>query len=236
MVEYVYVKLGRVAGIYGFNILHHAVHQKSQTLHHRIVYTLCYTIDISIMCIERGATFMKLRPIPIVTTILISSALLFGGWFVYQNTMVKSPIEQVVQGIPGIINSEIQLDRNTLNLTLQLSDDAKLRPVYEEISKKSKSIAGNRTVTINLESKSSDQLDDWWSEALFSVAQAMETRQYGDIPKNLEQFANGTQGLTISTEIDAENVYVHLTEGTHHKYIILPRTPVELGVWPNESL
>lgn len=179
---------------------------------------------------------MKLRPIPVVSTILISAALLFGGWFVYQNTAVKSPIEEVVHGIPGIVHSDIQLDRNSVNLTLQLSEDAKLRSVYEEVSKKSKFVSGNRSLTIDLESQSSDQLDEWWSEALFSVAQAMETRQYGDIPISLEHLAAGTDGLKVHTEIDAENVYVHLNEGSYHKYIVLPRTPIELGVWHNESL
>ncbi|MEX2415875.1 MAG: hypothetical protein WD424_07005 [Paenibacillaceae bacterium] len=179
---------------------------------------------------------MKLRPVPILSTVLISSALLFGGWFVYQNTMVKSPIEEIVQGIPGIVQSDIQLDRKTINLTLQLSDEAKLRSVYEEINKKSKSVTGNRSLTIDLESQSSDQLDQWWSEALFSVAQAMETRQYADIPKSLKELAAGTNGLKVQTEIDADNVYVHLNEGPYHKYIVLPRTPIELGVWNNESL
>jgi hypothetical protein len=179
---------------------------------------------------------MKLRIVPIVSTVLISAALLFGGWFIYQNTAVKSPIEKIVQGIPGIIQSDIQLDRNSVNLTLQLSDDAKLRSVYEEITKKSKSVTGNRTLKIDLESQSSDQLDEWWSKALFNVAQAMETRQYGDIPSSLEELTAGTEGLNVLTEIDTDNVYVHLSEGSHHKYIVLPRTPVELGVWNNESL
>lgn len=179
---------------------------------------------------------MKLRPIPIVSTVLISSVLLFGGWFIYQNTAVKSPMEEIVQGIPGIVHSDIQLDRNSVNLTLQLSNDAELRSVYEEISKKSKSVTGDRSLTINLENQSSDQLDQWWSEALFSVAQAMETRQYGDIPQSLKKLATGTNGLKVKTEIDAENVYVHLNEGSYHKYIVLPRTPIELGVWENESV
>jgi hypothetical protein len=179
---------------------------------------------------------MILRPIPVVSTILISSALLFGGWFLYQNTMVKSPIEDAIQDIPAIIHSDIQIDRNSLYLGLQLSNDAKLRPVYEEISEMSKSLAGKRTVTIDLDSQSSDMLDDWWSEALFNVAQAMETRQYSDIPKSLEQLAVGSDGLRVSSEMDADHVYVHLTDGTHHKYIVLPRAPIQLGVWDNESI
>lgn len=179
---------------------------------------------------------MKLRPVPIVSAVLISSALLFGGWFVYQNTAVKSPIEELVQGIPGIVQSDIQLDRNKVNLSLQLADDAELRSIYEQINKKSKSLSGNRSITIDLESQSSAQLDQWWSEALFPVAQAMENRQYADIPASLEELAAGMNGLKVHTEMDAENVYIHLNEGSNHKYIVLPRTPIQLGVWNNESI
>jgi hypothetical protein len=199
------------------------------------IYSVLY-YDISNHMYREGSYVMILRPIPVVATILISSALLFGGWFLYQNTMVKSPIEDAIQDIPAIISSDIQIDRNSLHLDLQLSNDAKLRPVYEEITEMSKSLAGNRTVTIDLDSQSSDRLDDWWSEALFNVAQAMETRQYSDIPKSLEQLAGGSDGLRVSSEIDTDYVYVHLTDGTHHKYIVLPRTPIQLGVWDNDSI
>jgi hypothetical protein len=64
----------------------------------------------------------------------------------------------------------------------------------------------------------------------------METRQYSDIPKSLEQLAGGSDGLRVSSEIDTDYVYVHLTDGTHHKYIVLPRTPIQLGVWDNDSI
>ncbi len=179
---------------------------------------------------------MKLRPVPIISAILISSVLLFGGWFVYQNTAIKAPIEELIQGIPGIVKTDIQLDRNTVNLTLELADDAELRSIYEQINTKSKSVSGNRSVTIDLESQSSAQLDNWWSEALFPVAQAMENRQYADIPSSLNALAAGINGLKVQTEIDAKNVYIHLSDGTDHKYIVLPRTPIELGVWNNESV
>ena len=185
---------------------------------------------------REGKLGMNLRPIPMISTILICSALLFGGWFIYENTAVKSPIEEAVQAIPGIAESDIQLDRNSINLSLQLSEGAQLRTVYEEVSRKSNSVAGNRSVTIDLQDESSDELDQWWSEALFDVAQAMETRRYGDIPNRLEVLAAGKDGFAISTEMDNHNVYIHLSEGKYNKYIVLPRTPIELGVWNNESI
>src|SRR5690554_1708271 len=100
---------------------------------------------------------MKLSPVPIVSVVLISSALLFGGWFIYQNTAVKDPIEELVRDIPGVVESDIQLDRNTVNLTLELANDAELRSIYEQINKKGQPVIGNRSMKIDLESKSNDQ-------------------------------------------------------------------------------
>jgi hypothetical protein len=31
--------------------------------------------------------------------------------------------------------------------------------------------------------------------------------------------------------MDETNVYVRLTDGVNSKYIILPRTPAQMGVW-----
>ena len=179
---------------------------------------------------------MKLRLVPILSTAIISAALLFGGWYMYQNFMVKNPIQQIADGIPGVTHSEIQSDRNTIDITLQLSNDVNLPAVYEKIRNKSQAVAGERTLTIHVEGTSSDLLDQWWSIALFDVAQSMETRSYGDIPEQLKKHASNSPGLNVETMMDNDNVYVHLSEGSSDKYIVMPRTPVTMGVWPNESI
>jgi hypothetical protein len=179
---------------------------------------------------------VKLRLLPIVLTVVVSSGLLFGGWFLYQSLAVDNPIKDIAQGIPGIIRSDIQIDRDSIHLTLQLSADADLRSVYDEVREKTQSVAGDRSLTIDIDGESSELLESWWSVALFDIAQAMENRQYGDIPVRLNELASGSNGLKVWTEMDDENVYVHLNEGSHHKYIILPRTPMKLGVWSNEPV
>jgi hypothetical protein len=59
----------------------------------------------------------------------------------------------------------------------------------------------------------------------------METKHYADIPAALQAKAGQVPNLKVDTEMDETNVYVRLTQGDFSKYIILPRTPAQLGVW-----
>jgi hypothetical protein len=76
-------------------------------------------------------------------------------------------------------------------------------------------------------------MEKWWSSALFDVAQAMETKQYAQIPVTLQNRA-GESSLKVSTEMDDKYVYITLADGEFSKYVMLSRTPAVMGVWPNE--
>lgn len=93
-----------------------------------------------------------------------------------------------------------------------------------------------RTLKLDVEQNSSELLDEYWDKAMFSVAEAMESRKYTLIPTELDglkaqypQYKN----VIASTEIDDNNVYVSLSNGKESKFIILPRKPATLGVWNN---
>jgi hypothetical protein len=177
---------------------------------------------------------MKLRFIPILITVAASSALLFGGWFFYQSSVVENPIKDVILGVQGVNEVSTNINNSQVSIDLKLSKDADLRNLYSTISKEGASLLNNRELKLNLESQSSPELDQWWSTALFDVAQAMDTKHYADIPTVLKARNQEIPGLSVMTEMDETNVYVRLTDGVHSKYIILPRTPAQMGVWPNE--
>jgi hypothetical protein len=174
---------------------------------------------------------MKLRPIPILITVAASSALLFGGWFLYNSKVVENPINHAIMGVQGVEQVTTNINNTQVSIDLQLSKDADLRNLYSTISKEGTSLLSNRELKLNLNSQSSPELEQWWSTVLFEVAQAMDTRHYADIPQVLKAKDNQIPGLTVMSEMDDINVYVRLTDGTHSKYIILPRTPAQMGVW-----
>lgn len=177
---------------------------------------------------------MKLRLLPVVISVIVSSTVLFGGWFAYNSLAMENPLSDIVTATAGVESSAIQLDSDQVNITLTLKPDADLRTIVNRISKDGSSIIGKRTVHYNLQSKTSAELDTWWSKALFDVAQAMETKHYSDIPKTLQSYAGQPANLKVDTEMDEHYVYVRLTDGDSSKFVMLPRTPGKIGVWPNE--
>lgn len=177
---------------------------------------------------------MKLRLIPVVLSVLVSASLLFGGYFAYQSYAMESPLEKVVSAVPGVKLESIKLTGKEAELELTVASGTSLREVYHRIQNEGRSTLGSRELKLKVVNTPSERLEQWWSSALFEVAQAMETKQYAQIPKTLEERTAKSDGIQASTEMDDKFVYITLTDGKDSKYIMLPRTPAKLGVWSNE--
>lgn|GEM_PF-826494 len=178
---------------------------------------------------------MKIRVKPLVLTLVGSMAVLFGGWFFYQNVAVQSPVEKVAKEVSTVSDAKANITRNDVQLVIQVQPDANLREIVQHIYQSGNKVIGEKKLNITVSNPSSPLLDDWWSHALFGVAQAMENKQYSEIPQVLEKTSkslNLTQVHT-SAEMDERNVYVTITDGKASKYIILPRKGEPVGVWPN---
>lgn len=176
---------------------------------------------------------MKLRIIPVLITSVLSLALMFGGWFMYRQFAIQEPLQKIVNSYEGVRKSHITINRDEVSLKLDLQPGTKLRELVQYITTEGKSVIGGRTLKLDVEQNSSKELDEIWDQAMFSVAEAMESRKYTLIPAKLEQLKGEYKGITATTEIDDINVYVSLTNGKESKFIILPRQPETMGVWNN---
>lgn len=177
---------------------------------------------------------MKLKLIPMVLALVVSASLLFGGWFVYHSVAMENPLNEALAGSAGVDNTNVKLSGDKTLFDVTLNSKANLREIVHELEAKNTQIAGKRKADIRVTSNTSPELEQWWSQALFQVAQAMETSQYADIPANLQAKAASLDGLNVQTEMDEANVYVKLTAGEHAKFVILPRNAAKLGAWSND--
>lgn len=176
---------------------------------------------------------MKLRLLPVVLSVVISAGVLFGGWFAYTSFAMENPLSDTISKVPGVISSTMKLDKDRVDIEVNLQPDANLRTVVERINKDGASIIGKRTVNIQVKDNPSEKLNEWWSKALFEVAQAMETKHYADIPTTLQKYAADLPSMKVESEMDQTYVYIRLTDGDATKFIMLPRS-TQIGVWPNE--
>ncbi|MRN53341.1 hypothetical protein [Paenibacillus monticola] len=179
---------------------------------------------------------MKLRIVPVLLTSLLSAALLFGGWFLYRQFVIQEPLQKIVAGYQGVNSSHITINRNEVTLKLDLQPGTKLRELVQYVSTEGKSVIGARTLKLDVDQHSNTLIDEYWDKAMFSVAEAMESRKYTLIPAKLdglkEQYSKYND-VIATTEIDDNNVYVSLSVGKESKFIILPRQPGTMGVWNN---
>ncbi|WP_336742272.1 hypothetical protein [Paenibacillus sp. y28] len=176
---------------------------------------------------------MKLRLIPVFVSVAITSLLLFGSWFVYDSYAMETPLLKQIQQQSGVEQAELEMNNDRIVVRLTLNKDANVREIYDAIQQQG-TIVKKRSVELITKSDSSAELDSWWSRSLFAVAGAMETKQYDLIPQKLSELAESVPGLEAAAEMDAKYVYVRLTDGTHSKFVQLPRDSSKLGVWPNE--
>jgi len=177
---------------------------------------------------------MKLRLLPVIISISVSAVLLFGGWFVYQSVAMENPLAEAVESMPGVQLVHTSIMNTETELEVKLQPGTSLREVYSHIQIEGKQALGKRELKLKVANDTSPQIEQWWSSALFDVAQAMETKKYAEIPVKLEARAASTNGLKVSTEMDDKYVYITLSEGDYYKYVMLPRKPAVMGVWSNE--
>ncbi|WP_309118616.1 hypothetical protein [Paenibacillus sp.] len=177
---------------------------------------------------------MKLRLLPVVITIVVSSGILFGGWFAYQSYAMEDPFLEKVAAVEGIAAPVVEIDRERAVVRMTIEAGASLREAYRGVVEAGASSLGDRDIVVEASGESNDKLEDWWSEALFDVAQAMETKQYSLIPQRLRELAKADGSLQVTTEMDETNVYITMVDGPNRKYVILPRQAAMMGVWPNE--
>lgn len=179
---------------------------------------------------------MKLRLVPVLLTSLLSAALLFGGYFLYRQFALQEPLQKIVSEYEGVNSSHITINRSEVTLKLDLQPGTKLRDLVQHVSTEGKSVMDGRKLKLDVEQHSNAVLDNYWENAMFSVAEAMESRTYTLIPAKLDELKvknSQFKDVIATTEIDDTNVYVSLSNGKESKTIILPRQPATMGVWNN---
>lgn len=176
---------------------------------------------------------MKLRIGQTVAIAAVSAILLFGGWFGYRQWAIEAPFQKLVKQYEGVNRVQFNITPKEVGLKLDLAAGTDMGGLVRHIEKDGKKLLGNRNLKLEVTDHSTPDLDKIWSEALFSVAQAMENKQYTEIQQTLDQLVQQHEALQATADMDDENVYVTLTYGTASKYVILPRIPQKMGVWPN---
>jgi|HigsolmetaAR203D_1030402.scaffolds.fasta_scaffold00883_8 hypothetical protein len=175
----------------------------------------------------------QIRIVPVLLTALLTGAVLFGGWFGYRHFVVEQPLAVTFAGIEGVTASDPVVTADRVTVEIALDGSVGLADVYRHIREQAGHSLGGRELELIIRQERDERLEKIWSSALFAIAQAMETRRYADIPETARALEAAHPGLAMETEMDEQNVYITMKLEGAVKYVVLPRQPAALGVWPN---
>ncbi|MCD9021153.1 hypothetical protein [Cohnella silvisoli] len=176
---------------------------------------------------------MKLKLLPIMITAALSAAILFGGWFAYRHYGVEQPLDRVANSIAGVESAKVETSSGHVKISVKLAPDANLGEIYRLIKRDGSGQIGGNQLELAATAKDSARLEKAWSYALFDVAEAMENRKYSGIRDAMGKLSEQFPGVTVTTDMDENNVYISMRDGDAAKYVVLPRQPATLGAWPN---
>ncbi|MFC5403767.1 hypothetical protein [Cohnella soli] len=175
----------------------------------------------------------KIRLLPIVITAALTATVLFGGWFGYRHYGVERPLDKVANAISGVENAKVEMGAGTVKIDVKLSPDANIAQVYRKIKQDGAGEIGGKQLELTADASSSERLDKAWSYTLFDVAEAMETHKYTGIREAMDNLSAHFPGVTATTDMDEDNVYISMRDGNAAKFVVLPREPATLGAWSN---
>jgi hypothetical protein len=176
---------------------------------------------------------MKIKMFPLSLTVVVSAALLFGGWTAYRHYAVEKPLNRVAESVSGVQSATAKLTTGQVVVNVKLRPDADLAEIYRKVKQDGAGQIGGRKLELLVNSDTTSSLEKAWSYSLFDVAESMETRHYSGVRSAMDKLSEKFPGVRAFTDMDDDNVYIRLVEGKSAKFIVLPRQASTLGVWPN---
>ncbi len=166
---------------------------------------------------------MKIRPLPIFLSFLLSACILFGGWFIYGEQFVKKPIRDEIGKMKDVSLQELKVGREQVTITIALQNPNKFQSNYQDIKRLAKEKAGEKKIVIDFKSQEG-KMQTIWEENQLQIAEAIDLHQYSRIQQVFDQLKGKKVIKDYVLRIDDEYIYIYMTNGDSPFYKVLSRT------------
>ena len=173
--------------------------------------------------------FTKQQWIKILIVMIISLAVLFSGYYIHQGINIKNPIKETISEINGVKINEIDVEKNTVTLSLKLNGIDNFQLSYDQIIQNIEPYLKERELNIRIVNNGNKSIIDAWNQSYFYIAEAVDNHQYSLIPETVESLKDKYHLNKVGYSMDEKNIFIDLHQGDSSLYIILPKNN-ETGV------
>ncbi|MCR8660251.1 hypothetical protein NV377_23400 [Paenibacillus sp. T3-5-0-4] len=170
-----------------------------------------------------------------IIAFIITIIVTVTGGFTYQYVAQQKPLEtQLKQAQYSLVTLPIEQEAERITIEISPQSNASLEDAVHEIEMiMSKHSKESDLINITLAKQDQGELDSLWENQLFTVAEAMSSKQYSKLPVLMDSLQQQVEGLETIASIDSNYVYVTLSKDNLIKHVLLPINNQEMGVWNN---
>lgn len=154
---------------------------------------------------------MKIRLFPVILTLVITLFLLFGGWWLSEQFLIKQPIGTQLDKEAWITGYEIRVTPKNVLIVLQVGKGFTLTGDYLVLLERMKEQFPRKNVTLTIQDNPNHLLQKKWNEMYFIMAEGIQQGKYHTMVQNLRQYPLGKH-TQLQVAMDDERLYVWMVQ------------------------
>lgn len=163
---------------------------------------------------------MKWKIVGIV--FIMALAIIFGSFFIYQESSIKGPIINALKGIETVNVISINVNNKSIEANISLSNVENFQEAYYQVLDSLASYENGRKIMINIENNANSEMLLAWNTSYFYIAEAIEQRKYSLIPETIDNLEEKNIFDYVNSTMDEENIYIDLHQGDLAFYVVIP--------------
>lgn len=175
---------------------------------------------------RRGHSWLS-GVIALAATLLI----LFGAQALYHTIAVAKPLDKAFEGIDGVRSVTWDKKNNDKEVTLRLDLDnaSNLQTTYKTVETKARTVLGKTPFQLDIRDTRTPELEQTYHALHFHIQEAVVTGRFSEMADKINEKAKES-GVKAQVYVDAQNVYLQLTQGDADLYAVIPRNNTVPGV------
>ncbi|MGA8942479.1 MAG: hypothetical protein WB502_07140 [Thermoactinomyces sp.] len=152
----------------------------------------------------------------VVISFLVTLILMFGGFWGYQQVMIKKPIVSFLEDQQELRLQYIHVNPSRVEVGLTVSDsgcDGFIQK-YPELVNRLKGKAKGKQLQVHLTDRPNKRLQTAWDQMAFGIREGIANQTYSQIPEAAKKWAE-KYGVRYFLKMDEESVYIILCDGDH---------------------
>lgn len=161
-----------------------------------------------------------------VVSFLVTLILLFGGFWGYQQVLIKKPMVAFLEGQQEVQLADIHVNPSKVEISLTVvnpGQDFFIR-IYPDLITGLKQKAKGKMLQVHLSDHPNERLQSAWDQMVFGIREGIARQTYSQIPETVKKWADKNE-VQYRLKMDEESVYIMLRDGDN---FLIRTVPIEI--------